>query len=260
MCGICAIITPYNAQLQAPTLTTPTPDPSTEPVIDHSQTTRRIDTPPNVNPSDLGSEGQYQDHPTPLGTLPTLTPSSCEEQDDGSVVPNPNPTHLTQYAAQFKYHDARPRRSNFEAPYTEIQRPRPRSTSMLGSREQPDDEGGWGETGTGDLRDEEVEGYWVRTEGAERAVEMGQDPVGLLGGSGMTTPTSTDFPTTPTTATQPTTNGDPHDSTPKPPVSPYRKRLEGELLASLETIAHRGPDGKGVWVGSDCRVALGHVR
>lgn len=102
----------------------------------------------------------------------------------------------------------------------------------------------------GDLRDEQVQGHWVKTQRAERAVQAGEDPVELSSVSPSIN--SLESPGK-TNDVHDETN---HDSTP----SPYRKRLEGELLASLETIAHRGPDGKGVWVGSDCRVALGHVR
>jgi asparagine synthase (glutamine-hydrolysing) len=43
-------------------------------------------------------------------------------------------------------------------------------------------------------------------------------------------------------------------------ISPETSVSERDLWPALEVIRHRGPDGAGVWVASDGRVALGHVR
>jgi len=214
MCGICAIITPYNVHLDGGPSSV---DPAVVGPQAPSQAGRRTDTPPNVN-------------------------------DDDDLEPDSEPTSTTSaYPSRFKYQDARPKKSDAQPPYTEIQRPI--SAGSPGpSKGGPQvaeqitrdvDSGIRGSDGVRakvkDLRDDSVDGYWVKTK-----------------------------PTTGTTNTT-TTNGDHPHATPTAAdednsASPYRKRLEDELLASLESIAHRGPDGKGIWVGSDCRVALGHVR
>ena len=215
MCGICAIITPYNVHLDGGLS-------SSDPVVvDHAQQpTKRIDTPPNVNDDD-------PDLDDPIATSTTST--------------------STAYPSRFKYQDARPKKSDAQPPYTEIQRPISAGSPGTSKGDPQVDEQITRDVDSGirgsdgvkakvrDLRDDSVDGYWVKTK-----------------------------PTTGTTNTT-TTNGDHPHATPTAAdednsASPYRKRLEDELLASLESIAHRGPDGKGIWVGSDCRVALGHVR
>ncbi|KXT08075.1 hypothetical protein AC579_3805 [Pseudocercospora musae] len=40
----------------------------------------------------------------------------------------------------------------------------------------------------------------------------------------------------------------------------YRQKVEQQLANGLKTIHHRGPDAQGIWISSNNRVALGHVR
>jgi hypothetical protein len=271
MCGICAIITPYGADL-----IDPGPGRTTEPdaVTSSSQRPgphRTASTSPNAESSTQTSgNGNEMLHPTSPTTPPSASSSS---------------THLNLYAASFKYKDARPRTPGSEPPYTEIQRPRSisRSRSRLDEHRSAritadgagegvvtgngegngkvNEEGNGNGTGSAGARDPGEKSVWVDTARAEQAAQEGKDPavastaVPSASSSSCTSPSGTpsSMPTQSETATPPTTSA-------TEPSSPYRIRLENELLQSLETIAHRGPDGKGVWIGEDCRVALGHVR
>ena len=224
MCGICAIITPYDVKL-----------------VDPSSPIRTPELSPDTDPTST-SAGD-----------PTSTPSSNSGFDkdlanDGTTTRDSS--HLNLYAASFKYKDARPRLVGSEPPYTEIQRPRSVSRSRPGSVVPRADEQGAHGLGLdeasegngvkdGDKRDPGEKSVWVDTARAESAAKNGQDPA---------------LSSMSSTAADVNHTQGPHAST------EYRTRLENELLCSLETIAHRGPDGKGVWVGEDCRVALGHVR
>jgi hypothetical protein len=271
MCGICAIITPYGADL-----VDPEPGRTTEPdaVTSSSQrpgpgATASVSPGPETFTETSGN-GNGMLHPTSPKTPPSTSSSS---------------THLNLYAASFRYKDARPRTPGSEPPYTEIQRPRSisRSRSRLdehrGVRLRADgagegvvngngegggkvnEEGNGNGTGSAGARDPGEQSVWVDTARAEQAAQEGKDPAvasatvlsDSTSASGSPSGTSSAMPTQSETATPPTTATTESSS-------PYRIRLENELLQSLETIAHRGPDGKGVWIGEDCRVALGHVR
>ncbi|KAF2207336.1 hypothetical protein CERZMDRAFT_115204 [Cercospora zeae-maydis SCOH1-5] len=39
-----------------------------------------------------------------------------------------------------------------------------------------------------------------------------------------------------------------------------RDKLNSQLDASVESMRHRGPDAKGIWISKDCNVGLAHVR
>lgn len=249
MCGICAIITPYDVDLGYPAQT---PTPGLSPGLDGTATpfpASSVSTPSSISNSDI-----------PPASMPTKNANLNSS------------SHLNLYAASFRYKDARPKSLGAEAPYTEIQRPRSvsrsRPSSRVGSvapatrtREQLGVRGNNGDVDGNGLGDEdESEGgqektagmkakrdpaetsIWVDTAQADQAALEGRDPA------------SKAIPTSSSEST------DAPKKTPEPPTSAYRTRLETELLGSLETIAHRGPDGKGIWIGEDCRVALGHVR
>lgn len=269
MCGICAIITPYGADLVDPELgRTDEPDAVTS-SSQRPASHLTASTSPNAQAStQISGNSNGLLHPASPTTPPSTSSSS---------------THLNLYAASFRYKDARPRTPGSEPPYTEIQRPRSisRSRSRLeehrSARIKADGAGegvvnGNGEgngkvnetgngngTGSAGARDPGEQSVWVDTTRAEQAAQEGKDPVlssstapsssppTSASGTPLSHPAQSDITTPPTTAAT-------------EPSSPYRIRLENELLQSLETIAHRGPDGKGVWIGEDCRVALGHVR
>jgi hypothetical protein len=265
MCGICAIITPYGADLVEPDLgRAPEPDAVTSSSQRPGPHATSASTPIAETDQNAGNDSDLL-HPT--------TPTSSSS------------THLNLYAASFRYKDARPRTPGSEPPYTEIQRPRSisRSRSRLdehrGVRLRADgagegvvngngegggkvnEEGNGNGTGSAGARDPGEQSVWVDTARAEQAAQEGKDPAvasatvlsDSTSASGSPSGTSSAMPTQSETATPPTTATTESSS-------PYRIRLENELLQSLETIAHRGPDGKGVWIGEDCRVALGHVR
>ena len=42
--------------------------------------------------------------------------------------------------------------------------------------------------------------------------------------------------------------------------APLDETDEPRMAAALEAVAHRGPDGRGIWASADRRVMLGHVR
>lgn len=270
MCGICAIITPYGADLVDPGLgRAPEPDAVTSSSQRPGPHLTSASTPIAETNQNAGNDTDLL-HPTTPTTPPSTSSSS---------------THLNLYAASFRYKDARPRTPGSEPPYTEIQRPRSisRSRSRLdeqrsarikadGTSESVVNGNGEGggkvnETGNGNgtgsagVRDPGEQSVWVDTARAEQAAQEGKDPavastaVPSASSSSCTSPSGTpsSMPTPSETTTPPTIAA-------VEPSSPYRIRLENELLQSLETIAHRGPDGKGVWIGEDCRVALGHVR
>lgn len=270
MCGICAIITPYGADLVDPDLgRAPEPDAVTSSSQRPGPHATSASTPIAETDQNAGNDIDLL-HPTTPTTPPSTSSSS---------------THLNLYAASFRYKDARPRTPGSEPPYTEIQRPRSifRSRSRLDEHRSArikadgasdgvangngegngkvNEEGTGNGIGSAEARDPGEKSVWVDTARAEQAAQEGKDPAvastGVLFASSSATAspsgTLSAMPPQSETATSPTTAA-------TEPSSPYRIRLENELLQSLETIAHRGPDGKGVWIGEDCRVALGHVR
>lgn len=165
---------------------------------------------------------------TPYSSYPVSLPAPLRgPRSSFSRSPPPAPRNPI---TQFKYEDKRPQRTAdriLEPPYTEIQR----STSASRSR-----------TRVPELTRER--GFLVDTKEAEKEVRVGRDPIKQL----------------PVTQINGNGNGDGDGEAVEPESTGYRKRLEEELLVSLENLAHRGPDGKGIWVSEDCRVALGHVR
>jgi hypothetical protein len=271
MCGICAIITPYGADLVDPGLgQTHEPDAVTSSSQRPGPGATASVSPGPETFTETSGNGSGPPHPASPTTPPSTSSSS---------------THLNLYAASFRYKDARPRTPGSEPPYTEIQRPRSisRSRSRLDKHRSAritadgvgegvasgngegngkvNEEGNGNGTGSSGARDPGEKSVWVDTARAEQAAQEGKDPAvastGVLSASSSATAsppgTLSAMPPQSETATSPTTAA-------TEPSSPYRIRLENELLQSLETIAHRGPDGKGVWIGEDCRVALGHVR
>jgi hypothetical protein len=268
MCGICAIITPYGADLVEPDLgRAPEPDAVTS-------SSQRPGPHPTSASTPIAEPNQTVGKDTDLlhPTTPTTPPSTSSSS-----------THLNLYAASFRYKDARPRTPGSEPPYTEIQRPRSisRSRSKMdedrGVRTIADEAGevvanGNGEgngkvneegngngTGNAAARDPGEQSVWVDTVGAEQAAQEGKDPVLASNTASSSSPPTSPLGTPPSDPAQSEITT-PLTTSATEPSSPYRIRLENELLQSLETIAHRGPDGKGVWIGEDCRVALGHVR
>jgi hypothetical protein len=271
MCGICAIITPYGADLVDPDLgRTPEPDAVTSSSQRPGPHPTASNSPKAQASTQTSGNGNGLLHPTSPTTPPPTSSSS---------------THLNLYAASFRYKDARPRTPGSEPPYTEIQRPRSisRSRSRLdehrSARVKADGDGegvangnaeGNGkvnETGNGngtggaETRDPGEQSVWVDTARAEQAAQEGKDPaVASTAVPSASLPASASPSDTPSSDSAQSETATPLITAATEPSSPYRIRLENELLQSLETIAHRGPDGKGVWIGEDCRVALGHVR
>jgi hypothetical protein len=209
MCGICAIITPYAANLSNHSPQASTPGTNATPGLSPG-----IDSPSSTT-------GSERDPTTPAASSPNLN------------------------LLQFKYEDKRPKGPDAEPPYTDIQRPTLSSRSR--SRAPESRTSSQGHPAGKVLVDQESkrsglnESFIVETDSAERAATQGKDAVKLASARNPSEIAVVEAPV-------------------EEHVSPYRKRLEGELLCSLENLAHRGPDGKGVWVSEDCRVALGHVR
>jgi hypothetical protein len=115
MCGICAIITPYGADLVDPDLgRTPEPDAVTSSSQRPGPHPTASNSPKAQASTQTSGNGNGLLHPTSPTTPPPTSSSS---------------THLNLYAASFRYKDARPRTPGSEPPYTEIQRPRSISRS-----------------------------------------------------------------------------------------------------------------------------------